>query len=147
MAHRARSLRYWATGVLAAVSKIDATKIDPFAQGKQVYYGMTGVVEIKGRECTASLLDPLSVETVRMAGRTYPLAADFTAPIALSLAELEPRKKELRGLFKPEEFATGARLARLQPYDPKKIPILCVHGLGDSQATWAPMTNRCGRIR
>lgn len=124
---------------LVAVSKIDATKIDPFAQGKQVYYGMTGVVEIKGRECTASLLDPLSVETVRMAGRTYPLAADFTAPIALSLAELEPRKKELRGLFKPEEFATGARLARLQPYDPKKIPILCVHGLGDSQATWAPM--------
>ncbi|MEZ0388208.1 MAG: esterase/lipase family protein, partial [Verrucomicrobium sp.] len=30
-------------------------------------------------------------------------------------------------------------LARLQPYDPKKIPIMCIHGLGDSQATWAPM--------
>ncbi len=74
-----------------------------------------------------------------MAGQTYPLAANFTAPIALALAELKPRKKELGGLFKPDEFATGARLARLQPYDPKKIPILCIHGLGDSQATWAPM--------
>lgn len=117
----------------------DVTKIDPFAQGKHAYYGMTGLVEFKGRECVATLLDPLSVETVKVAGQTYPLAANFTAPIALALAELKPRKKELGGLFKPDEFATGARLARLQPYDPKKIPILCVHGLGDSQATWAPM--------
>ena len=74
-----------------------------------------------------------------MDGRTYPLAADFTAPIALALAELEPRKKELGRLFKPDDIRVQARLARLQPYDPKKIPILCMHGLGDSQATWAPM--------
>jgi pimeloyl-ACP methyl ester carboxylesterase len=125
---------------MVAVSKnIDLTKVDPFAQGKHIYYGMTGLIDIKGRDCTATLVDPLSKETVTLAGRTYPLAANFTAPIALALAELKPRKKELGGLFKPDEFASGARLARLQPYDPKKIPILCVHGLGDSQATWAPM--------
>ncbi len=124
---------------LVAVSKIDLTKIDPFAQGKQGYYGMTGVVEFKGRVAAATLLDPLSVETVTMDGRNYPLAANFTAPIALALAELKPRKKELDRLFKPDEYATQVRLARLQPYDPAKIPILCVHGLGDSQATWAPM--------
>jgi len=118
---------------------IDVTKIDRFAQGKHAYYGVTGLVDIKGHDCTATLLDPLEVETVAMAGRTYPLAANFTAPIALALAELQPRNKELGGLFKPDEFATGPRLARLQPYDPKKIPILCIHGLGDSQATWAPM--------
>ncbi len=124
---------------LIAVSKIDGTTVDQYSQGKHIYYGMTGLVEITGSECVASLVDPLSVETVAMGGRTYPLAADFRAPIALALAELKPRKKELGGLFKPDEFATGARLARLQPYDPNKIPILCIHGLGDSQATWAPM--------
>ncbi len=117
----------------------DLTKQDKFAMGKHAYYGMTGLVEIKGSNCVASVADPLSSETVTVAGKTYPLAANFTAPIALALAELQPRKKELGGLFKPEEFATGARLARLQPYDPKKIPLLCIHGLGDSQATWAPM--------
>ena len=42
-------------------------------------------------------------------------------------------------MFKPEEFKASTRLARLQPYDPKKIPLLVIHGLGDSQATWAPM--------
>ena len=117
----------------------DLTKLDKFAMGKHAYYGMTGLVEIKGEQCIARAEDPLSVEDVTVAGRRYPLAANFTAPIALALAELKPRKKELGGLFKPEDFATGARLARLQPYDPKKIPILCIHGLGDSQATWAPM--------
>jgi pimeloyl-ACP methyl ester carboxylesterase len=124
---------------LVAVSKIDVTKIDAFAQGKHAYYGMTGVVEFNGRDAAGSVIDPLSVETVRMDGRTYPLAANFTAPIALALAELKPRKKELGRLFKPDDYAAQVRLARLQPYDPKKIPILCVHGLGDSQATWAPM--------
>ncbi|MCX6874068.1 MAG: alpha/beta fold hydrolase [Verrucomicrobia bacterium] len=125
---------------LVVMSKdIDPEKLDPFAQGKHIYYGMTGVVNFKGRDCVAQFVDPLAVETVPFGGHTYPLAADFTAPLALALADLKPRKTELAGLFKPEEFESKIRLARLQPYDPNKIPILCIHGLGDSQATWAPL--------
>ena len=124
---------------LIAVSKIDLTKIDSFAQGRHAYYGVTGIVDFKGRKAVGSIVDPLDVETVTMDGRTYPLAGDFNAPIALALAELKPRRRELGRLFKPEEYAGEVRLARLQPYDPKKIPILCIHGLGDSHATWAPM--------
>jgi pimeloyl-ACP methyl ester carboxylesterase len=118
---------------------IDFTKKDPFAQSKTPYYGMTVVVEIKGRQCVASLIDPLSTETVKFEGHVQPLAADFSAPISMALAELKPRKAELKRMFKPEDSKDSARLARLQPYDPKKIPLLVIHGLGDSQATWAPM--------
>jgi pimeloyl-ACP methyl ester carboxylesterase len=125
--------------IVVAKDGLDATKIDRFAMGKKIYYGMTGLVEMEGVNCELTFEDPLSVEQVKLGGQSYPLAANFVAPIGLALAELSPRKKELGSLFKPEEFATGARLARLQPYDPKKIPILCIHGLGDSQATWAPM--------
>lgn len=125
---------------LVVTSKgIDLTKIDPFAQGQHIYYGMTAVIDFHGRHCDAYMLDPLAGETVPLDGRTFPLAADFTAPIALALAELKPRKVELERMFKPEEFKSSTRLARLQPYDPKKIPLLVIHGLGDSQATWAPM--------
>lgn len=125
---------------LVAVSKnINPLKSDPFAQGKQISYGVTGVVDFKGPECVAQFIDPLAQETVIMDGRTYPLAADFTAPLALALANNQPRKKETEGLFNPVDFESKTRLARLQPYDPKKIPILCIHGLGDSQATWAPL--------
>lgn len=117
----------------------DPTKYDPFIQGKSVYYGVTEVLQFKGRNCVAAYIDPLATETVKFAGHTYPVAADFTAPLALALAELAPRKTELQRLVRPGDFTSSARLARLQPYDPEKIPILCIHGLGDSQATWAPL--------
>lgn len=117
----------------------DPVLIDPFAQGRSIYYGMTAVAEFKGRECRMRLLDPLNQETVTVDGKTHALAADFTAPIGLALAELKPRKAEIQRFLKPKQFEESTRLARLQPYDAKKIPILCIHGLGDSQATWAPM--------
>jgi pimeloyl-ACP methyl ester carboxylesterase len=112
---------------------------DPFAQGKSIYYGLTAVISFEGNRSEVRLLDPLAQENVNLDGNTYPLAADFTAPIGMALVELAPRKQEIKRLVKPEEFRASTRLARLQPYDPKKIPILLVHGLGDSQATWAPM--------
>ena len=125
--------------MVIASEGIDPTKFDPFIQGKNVYYGVTEILQFKGRSCTAQFVDPLATETVKFGGHTFPVAADFTAPLGLALAELKPRKTELKRMFNPSEFANNARLARLQPYDPKKIPILCIHGLGDSHATWAPM--------
>ena len=125
--------------LITSTKGLDLTKTDHFAQGQSTYYGLTGILDFKGRACTARLLDPLSVEDVTMDGRIYPLAADFSAPLSLALAELKPRKREIEGVFKPEEAPTSARLARMQPYDPGKIPVLCIHGLGDSQATWAPL--------
>jgi len=117
----------------------DPREFDPFAQGKYLYYGMTAVLEFDGRRGVVTVHDPLSTEDIRFAGATHPLAADFTAPIALALAELQPRRVEIRRMFRPEEFRDSTRLARLQPFEADKIPVLFIHGLGDSQATWAPM--------
>ncbi len=125
--------------MVIASKGFDPTKFDPFIQGKNVYYGVTEMLNFNGRSCIAYYLDPLATETVKFGNHTYPVAADFTAPIGLALAELKPRKKEIQVFLKPTDFASSTRLARLQPYDPKKIPILVIHGLGDSQATWAPM--------
>jgi pimeloyl-ACP methyl ester carboxylesterase len=111
---------------------------EPF-QGGNIFYGMTGVMKFQGNQVTGEFLDPLAIEDVEFDGRSYPLAADFTAPVALALARQDHRRKELSGLFNPSEFEGKIRLARLQPYDPNKIPVLCIHGLGDSQATWAPL--------
>jgi pimeloyl-ACP methyl ester carboxylesterase len=113
-------------------------KIEKF-EVRRISYGMTGVVKFDGSNCTGSFFDPLAVEDIPFAGHTHPLAADFTAPLALALASQDTRRKELGGLFRPSEFEEQARLALLQPYDPERIPVLCIHGLGDSQATWAPL--------
>jgi pimeloyl-ACP methyl ester carboxylesterase len=117
----------------------DYTKIDPFAQGKSIYYGLTAAIEFDGAQSKIVLKDPLQEEVLHLDGQTYPLAADFQAPHALALAEIDPRKQELSAMFKPSQHEGEARLARLQPYDPKKIPVLFIHGLSNSQATWVPM--------
>jgi len=57
------------------------------------------------------------------------------------LKKENPKKMELSRLLRPGDYAETARIARLQPYDPKKTVILCIHGLMDSPATWAPMIN------
>ena len=87
--------------MVIASKGFDPTKFDPFIQGKNVYYGVTEVLQFKGRNCIAAYMDPLATETVNFAGHTYPVAADFTAPLALALAELAPRKKEIERLVQP----------------------------------------------
>ncbi len=124
---------------MVTTSKVDFTQKDPFIMGAKSYYGMTVLINFKGDQCVASYYDPLAVENVKFQGHQYPLAADFTAPIGLALAEIKPRRTEIKRMMRPDEYAGTSRLARLQPYESKKIPILVIHGLGDSQATWAPM--------
>jgi pimeloyl-ACP methyl ester carboxylesterase len=114
---------------------------DQFGQGKNVYYGVTAVARFEGRNCVVSLEDPLKTESIVFEGHRLPLAADFTAPLALMLARENPKQFELARLLRPGKYAETARLARLQPYDPAKIPVLCVHGLMDSPATWTPLLN------
>ncbi len=125
--------------VIATGKDRDYRAIDQFAQGRHIYYGLTAVIRFRGREAEIVFTDPLARETVTLDGTTYPLAADFVAPLSLALAELEPKKQEIRGLFKPQEFQGAARLARLEPFDPDKTPVLLIHGLGNSPAIWAPL--------
>ena len=86
--------------------------------------------------------DPLATETVSFGGHSFPLAADFTVPLAVMLASTNPKKLELTRLLRPEKYAETARISRLQPYDPNKTVVLVIHGLMDSPATWTPMINR-----
>jgi pimeloyl-ACP methyl ester carboxylesterase len=107
----------------------------------KVYYGVTAIADFEGNKCLISFRDPLAVEDVTFDGHSYPLAADFTTPLAVMLAESKPEKMELSRLLRPQNYAETARISRLQPYDPNKTVVLVIHGLKDSPATWAPMIN------
>ncbi|MGA8657424.1 MAG: hypothetical protein WB586_14860, partial [Chthoniobacterales bacterium] len=49
----------------------------------RIYYGVTAIARFDGRRCVLSFEDPLAVATVRMDGQIFPLAADFTVPLAV----------------------------------------------------------------
>jgi pimeloyl-ACP methyl ester carboxylesterase len=108
----------------------------------RIYYGVTAIARFENRRCVLSFHDPLAEETIQMGDHTYPLAADFTVPLAVMLASTDPKKYELARLLNPAKYAETASISRLQPYDPNKTVVLVIHGLMDSQATWTPMLNR-----
>jgi pimeloyl-ACP methyl ester carboxylesterase len=112
----------------------------PFGPSR-IFYCVTVVAYFEGRTCVLVGEDPLSQETVTLNGHTYPLAADFTVPLAVMLQKTDPRKYELSRVLNPEKYAHTAVIERLQPYDPNKTVVLVIHGLKDSQATWTPMIN------
>jgi pimeloyl-ACP methyl ester carboxylesterase len=108
----------------------------------RIFYSVTVVAHFEGRRCLLTFEDPLAKETVDFYGRTVPLAADFTVPLAVMLQQTDPKKHEISRVLNPEKFAHTAAIERLQPYDPNKTVVLVIHGLMDSQATWTPMINK-----
>lgn len=108
---------------------------------QRIFYGVTALIRFEGRRAVVEFHDPLAVERVAVSGRTFPMAADFTVPLAVMLASTDTSKLELSRLLRPGKYAETARITRLQPYDPNKTVVLVIHGLKDSPATWTPMIN------
>lgn len=136
-----RSIKEGVGAPLVAVGREKNKDVHKNFSLPRVYYGVTAVANFSGRRCTISFEDPLARETTRLQGKVFPLAGDFTVPIAVMLASTNPKRLELSRLFFPQKYAETARINRLQPYDPNKTVVLVVHGLADTPATWAPMLN------
>lgn len=127
--------------LVAIGKKANKNAAEEFAMPR-VYYGVTALINFRGRTAEISFDDPLSKETVSLAGRQMPLAADFTVPLAVLLQESNPKQMELARMLRPAKYAHTARISRLQPYDPNKKVVMVIHGLMDTPATWAPLVNR-----
>lgn len=107
----------------------------------RTYYGVTAIAEFRGNRCEISFHDPIDEEKVKFAGHTYPLAGDFTTSLAILLTRELPERLGLLRLLDPDKYADDARLMRLRPYNDDRIPLLLVHGLLDTPATWVPLIN------
>jgi len=94
-----------------------------------------------GRTVLVEFLRPLNKDHVTLDGHTYPLSSDVSAPLALVMARERPEKLGLARMLNPEKYNDTTRLLRLQPYEPKRIPVIFTHGLQDTPASWAPMIN------
>jgi pimeloyl-ACP methyl ester carboxylesterase len=112
----------------------------------EYFYPLTAVLEGErpraGRRAfVVRLLDPLDQERVKLDGRKLPLAADFTAQLAMLVEAVVDdgpwRDGMLRAGREPEE----ATLFLLEPPRRGKIPVVFVHGLQSEAATWTPMFN------
>ena len=100
---------------------------------------LTAIVRFDGGLAQLELVDPYQAEDVSLAGKSRPLAADYGAAIMLGMSKARVDKLGLVRLLRPSRYNDTANLNLLQPYDPKRIPVLFVHGLDSTPATFAPM--------
>ncbi len=93
--------------------------------------------------CVLELHDPLASNDIFLAGRRVPLQTDLSTPLAYFLDNPKFREQtaETLGLINPAKTVEMRGIYMLEPYDPKRIPVLMVHGLWSSPLTWMPMFN------
>jgi pimeloyl-ACP methyl ester carboxylesterase len=106
---------------------------------RRVYAPATAVIQFSGRKADLRFVDPFQAGRVALAKRSFPLAADLSAPIAMLIARERPERLGLARVIDPQRYADTARLTQLQPFDPARTPVIFVHGLQATPASWTPM--------
>ncbi len=82
------------------------------------------------------LYDPLRTNTTDMG---LPLARDLTAPIAYTASQASDAW--LEDFLRPTGNDMLNGLHMREPFQPGKIPLVCVHGLASDPLTWAQLEN------
>lgn len=79
-------------------------------------------------------------DQIIIGGKTFPLASDFSTPLAKA-ADLPAPIHFLRRTLKVEEASAFTGLYLFEPYDDQRIPVVFVHGLMSDMRTWGQMLN------
>ena len=130
------------SGLGAPIAVAERTESWRFRQQyklRRIYAPITAIVRFSGRQANLEFIDPLNTERIALNKHVFPLAADFDAPTALLIARERPERLGLSRVLNPEAYADTTLLCRLQPFDPARTPVIFVHGLQETGASWAPM--------
>ena len=92
---------------------------------------------------TLALFDPFDDRALRLGDREVPLAGDRTTPLALQVAKGSLPTLEFMGLFDSDFRRPGveAGLYLLRPFQPRKVPVVLVHGLFSSPRAFLQTMN------
>jgi len=130
------------SGVGAPIAVVGRTETPRFRQQykyRRVYAPITAILRFSGRRAHLEFIDPLNTEKIMVNKQSLPLAADFHAPTALLIVRERPERLGLSRVMNPAAYANTAMLCRLQQFDPARTPLIFVHGLQETGASWAPM--------
>lgn len=92
------------------------------------------------RRATVAVLDPTTIDHVRLDDRNVTLETDLTTPLAYMIMS-RPPTRGLTGLFQGQKWEQRMGLYMLHPYQPDRIPVVLVHGLMSEPGTWLVMIN------
>ncbi len=106
---------------------------------RRVYAPVTAVIKFADKRAELEFVDPMKTERVAIGKRTFPLAIDLNAPTAMLIARERPERLGFARVINPQKYADTTRLTQLQQFDPARTPVIFVHGLQETGASWTPM--------
>jgi len=106
---------------------------------RRVYAPVTAAIRFSGQNAELDFVDPMKSDRIALSKRSFPLAVDLSAPTAMLIARERPERLGFSRLMNPAKYADTAGLTQLQQYDPTRTPVIFVHGLQETGASWAPM--------
>ncbi len=143
---RQNPLRWQGWGVpVIGVSKLDrATQPFEPSQGYRLPVTVTADMQMRGGICETTLrfLNPKITKSVRIGGVMRPVSGNLQEPNRATFRRsARPLLVGVRWLLQVDRFAYPTRLIFMQPYDPKKIPVVLVHGLLSTPQMWGEVVN------
>lgn len=111
------------------------------------YLTLTAVLDFDGkpgdepRPCHLHFYSPLQVQQTSLAGTHRPITANYTPAKHLALNDPYVDSMSVPGLLSPAKTLEASGLYCLDPYDPKKIPVVFVHGLLSDPHIWFHIIN------
>lgn len=89
-----------------------------------------------GSRMDLTLFDLDRTATVQIGREFIPLAADFTAPLALASGGMNDLMLGIRAILNVGASADVKGIYLIEPFDPNRIPVLLLHGLMSSPLVW-----------
>ena len=126
---------------LVAVARTENPQFRQHYRLRRVYAPVTATVRFSNQTAELEFVDPYQSERIVLSKRVFPLAVDFDAPTAMLIARERPERLGFAGVMNPQKYADTARLCQLQQFDQKRTPVIFVHGLQETAASWTPMIN------
>ena len=98
------------------------------------------VMEVTMNYLDTSLEETAPEEMEFLSAANWPLALDFSTPLACFLNSL-PDRNLISVMLESDDQEDRSGLFLIEPYQPNKIPVLFIHGLMSSPDTWVQMIN------
>ncbi len=95
------------------------------------------LIDTSARFC---FVDVRNQQTFRVGANQIPLAEDFSTPLAYMVSKPLPFNY-ISYMLKPDQTRQMQGLYLFEPYSPKRIPVVFVHGLMSNSRTWIQMIN------
>jgi pimeloyl-ACP methyl ester carboxylesterase len=124
---------------LVAVGRTENPQFRQHYRLRRVYAPVTATVRFSNQTAELEFVDPYQSERIVLSKRVFPLAVDFDAPTAMLIARERPERLGFAGVMNPQKYADTARLCQLQQFDQRRTPVIFVHGLQETAASWTPM--------